>query len=418
MKRFLASVFALVFLISAAALADTVHLKDGGTISGKVEEKAGEVIITIRPGMTVSVKKDEVKKIVREETIQETYQKRLAQLKQNDAEEYYQLALWCKENGLRDERFFCLKKAIEIYPDHTGARKELGYVRYGDSWILQDELMATLKGLVKYKGRWMTPQEKKETEDEETRKEWRNKIRALILVITGKDDQTAKKAQEEFMAIRDPLAFDALEKALTHHSDYIRYKTAELLAAFPPDKVTTPLVERALTDSNKSIRAEAAKSLRNAQCATAYIHLLKAFFFHSSSTVRNNAVDALSLLKDKNSVAPLIESVAYEVRRVAEIPDSAPEIFLGSVTWKVVGYVEVTDAHGRKVSVPIIAKIVSGWSSGTTQVIEDVVFNLGAREILKALTDQDFNYSKPEWRNWWTKNKDKFDDWLNPKKEK
>jgi tetratricopeptide (TPR) repeat protein len=417
MKCFLASVFALFFL--ASALADTVHLKDGGTISGKVEERADEVIVTIRPGMSVTVKKDEIKQIVREETASETYQKRLSQLKKNDVEGYYQLALWCKENGLREECLFCLNKAIEIYPDHTGARKELGYVRYGDSWILQDELMANLKGLVKYKGRWMMPQEKKEVEEDQMRQEWSKRIRSLILAITGSDDKKAKKAQEEFMAIRDSLALDSLQKALTHRSDYIRYKTAQLLANFPPDNVTTPLVERALIDSDKSIRAQAAKSLRSAQCQTAYIHLLKAFFLNPSSAVRNNAVDALILLKDKNSVAPLIEAVAYESRRVAEVPLSAPEIFLGSVGWRVIGYKEVIDSHGGKVAVPIVARLASGWSSGGAgEAVEDVVFNLGAREILKALTDQDFNYNKPEWRNWWAKNKDKFDDWLNPKKEK
>ncbi|MFH1422062.1 MAG: hypothetical protein ABIH42_05050, partial [Planctomycetota bacterium] len=255
-------------------------------------------------------------------------------------------------------------------------------------------------------------------EKEDTRREWHKKIQQLTDIIIGIDEKSAKEAESEFMSIRDTLAFDAIEKIVTHRSDYIRYITVQLLANFKPDNITKILVERTLVDSCKAVRTESVKSLRAAECETAYTYLLKAFFYNTSSNVRNNAVDALCILKDKNSIAPLIEVIAYEPRMVVSAPNLAPDFFFGNISRKVIGYKIIVDSFGRKFEVPEIGTVLSSWSSGPPKrLVDNVIFNLGAREILKSLISQDFNYNKPEWRNWWKENESKFDRWLESKKD-
>ena len=81
---------------------------------------------------------------------------------------------------------------------------------------------------------------------------------------------------------------------------------------------------------------------------------------------------------------------------------------------------KILDVYGRAVDVPIIGNVTSGFGSGgtTEKLINDVIFNLGARLALQQITGQDFNYDKPGWRSWWKDNKDKFDPWMDEKKEK
>jgi hypothetical protein len=53
------------------------------------------------------------------------------------AEEWYQLALWCKQNGLTDRVEKNLRRAIRWDPDHALAREQLGFVLYdgkNDAW--------------------------------------------------------------------------------------------------------------------------------------------------------------------------------------------------------------------------------------------------------------------------------------------
>lgn len=90
-------------------------------------------------------------------TNEETYQEKLGQLKPDDAEGYYQLGLWCLKNKLDEQAKTQFNKVVELNPNHEGARKNLGYVKYKDKWMTQDEM--TAQGLVNYKEKWMTHEE-------------------------------------------------------------------------------------------------------------------------------------------------------------------------------------------------------------------------------------------------------------------
>lgn len=405
----LSVVVAFCLLTVSAAIADTVVLKEGGRVSGHVRVSRTEVVVRIRPGMEVSFPKEQVKEIIFEKTAHEKFKRRIEKLAPGDAAGLYSLGLWAKAKGLKEEAARCFREVVELEPDHAGARKELGYMRHEGKWMLLEEAMRK-KGLVNYKGRWVTPEEKEQLEKEGRTREVRKHVRHLITLLATGDRAAAQRAAQKYALIDDPAAVPVLAHGARHHKGQIRLLTVRTYGNFEPRLVTEPLVERAVADPRERIRAEAVKVLRKIKSRTAYIKILKDFYYNPDGDLRLLSMEALGALKDRNSVAPLIESVAYEARRVVRVSAGAPDTFVGTQSRKVIGYRRVADSFGRVVDVPIIGTVTSGFgSSGTvTKVVDDVIFNLGARLALKAITGQDFNYAKNEWRQWWKENKKNF----------
>src|SRR3990170_907170 len=148
--------------------ADVVHLTTGGKVEGKVTDLGSELKVE-GPIATATISKDRVVSIERKETSYEAYLNKLSELKADDLEGHYQLALWCKDKNLGTQARKEFEAVIRIDPDHENARKELGYVKYDGKWMTEDEAKMA-QGYVKYKGAWF------KKEDYEVRKEYDDKI--------------------------------------------------------------------------------------------------------------------------------------------------------------------------------------------------------------------------------------------------
>ncbi len=417
MKLFYVAIAVLV-LLPCVALADKVILKDGGEVIGKVVVTETEVEVTVREGMKVSIPKDQVKEIIFEKTPVEEFEERLAKIDAEDAAGFYELGLWAREQGLKEEARRTFEKVIKLAPDHAGARKELGYIRHEGEWVLYEEAMKD-KGLVRYKGRWVTPEKKKELEEEAAAAKLQKRVRWLITLLASESQDKVAKAAEEYSKIDSPHALPALKKGARHRKAFIRMLTIHVYGNFDSELVTKPLIGRALHDGDKEVRAEAVKVLLEIKSQTAYITLLDNFFYSKDGDVRVRAMDALGGLKDKNSVEPLIEAVSFTIKRVASVPVGAPNTYIGTQSRRVVGYSHLIDSHGRTVSVPVLGGLSTGIGPGRSgEVVDDVIFNLGARLALREMTGHDFNYEKQEWREWFAENKDKFGPYMEPKEDK
>jgi hypothetical protein len=145
----------LLLALAGPAAADEVQLKNGSKLEGAVQELGNKVLVDVGPG-TITLDRSEVQSIRRpDEQIQE-FDRRVKELKPDDASGYYQAYVWARQQpDMRIRAESLLKKALDADPNYEPARSALGYVNYKGAWLTQDEYKAVL-GLVRYQGQWVT----------------------------------------------------------------------------------------------------------------------------------------------------------------------------------------------------------------------------------------------------------------------
>ena len=147
---------AALVCLATLALGDVVYLKNGGSIEGQVVPTGDGVILKL-PAGEVRISSAAIERIERKPSALDEYQKRLAQLNQDDADAHSKLGAWARANGLKLQARGHFEKAIALNPNHAAARQALGYRLVGGKWLNEDEEMRA-RGLVKHDGQWMAPE--------------------------------------------------------------------------------------------------------------------------------------------------------------------------------------------------------------------------------------------------------------------
>src|SRR5882672_2773127 len=150
MKHFLLAAATLAAL-AASASADELILRNGSSFSGAVRESGDKVTIEMDLG-TMTFKKVDVRSIVRGDDVVKTFEEKSA--KADGARGLVEVALWGRENGLRNRADDLLDRVLRLDPDQPDARKALGYERVGGRWLRGDDLK-TAQGMVKLEGKWL-----------------------------------------------------------------------------------------------------------------------------------------------------------------------------------------------------------------------------------------------------------------------
>ena len=403
---------AVCVLATGVLFADTVHLKGGGKVRGKVIKNDWVVRVRTPDGKVVEFDPTVVERIVFDKDPAEEYEERLAKLAADDAEGYYRLGLWCRRENMKKRAERCFRKAVELEPDHTGARLALGYVRHGSDWVPLEEAM-TRRGLVKFRGRWVKPEERKAILFEESRREWRVKVKKLLRELHSPDPRDVNEAEKELRALKEEAALDWILEALKRERGArTRLILIATVSNYPIEKTGEALVKAALEDSSGDVRDAAVDVLRAKKCIWAYASFLKTLFYSSKERKRFAAMEALGRLKDKFSVEPLIAALVIKLRPARA--EGGPSCFVGSVQRKVVGYREFVDPRGRKFRIPIIATSSSGVGMGQSVEQPSEEHNYEAYNALKEVTGRNFHFDQDEWIEWWNKNKHRFDRFMNP----
>jgi hypothetical protein len=146
----------LSLALAGPAVADEVQLKNGSTLEGTVREDGKKVIVDIGSG-TITVDRSEVQSIHRiDEQLQSEYDRRLQAVKPDDANGYYQVYMWTRQQpGMKARSESLLRKALEADPNFEPANRAMGHISYKGAWLTPDEYKAAL-GLVRYQGQWVT----------------------------------------------------------------------------------------------------------------------------------------------------------------------------------------------------------------------------------------------------------------------
>ncbi|MBI5361252.1 MAG: DUF1570 domain-containing protein [Planctomycetes bacterium] len=107
------------------------------------------------------------------------YKEKLQALGPKDVDGHYNLALWCRDQGLMIEMRARLRWAVRLKPEHKNARELLGDIKENGIWFSKETAALEKKnGLIKYNEIWMldgTGRKLKYTADKaelDKRKDW------------------------------------------------------------------------------------------------------------------------------------------------------------------------------------------------------------------------------------------------------
>lgn len=401
----------LALVLAAVKLsADTIKLEGGRTIKGQVlNEKStkDKLVIKLLVGNAeVTIDRNQIQEIILEKSPREQYDEIKDQY-QDTAEDQFKLALWCEEHKLPKQRKLHLEKTIELDPDHAQAREKLGYVNRDGKWMTANELKEA-KGLVRYNGRYVTPQEKeileqkKRQDDEE--KEWHARVKMWKSWLTGNDQSKAHMGEERLRSIDDPQALEAVVGHLSKEKDEsLRVLMCEILGNLPGEQATIELVKRCIIDVSANVRYAATDKLAEREDPQA-VRMLVGALKSDHNTVVRRAAEALGAIGDASAVPALIDALVTKHKQI--VTRQGGGSFMGTQTPTIVDFEPVV-APGAVAFRPVIGYQAQGFgiSAPSQEVVTVPVENQEVREALVEITREDFGFSQAAWRAWLTSQK-------------
>ena len=159
----------LTLAAAAASRADDVVLANGNTLEGKARRDGDAVVVETSTG-TIRLYAKDVKSITPGPTKEDAYREQLAKAAPKDAAGHLAMADWARDHGLPSFERQHLKAVVGLEPDHAAARARLGFVRYEDRW-LTDEEYHLARGFVRVGGEWVSKDEVLRRESERRAKE-------------------------------------------------------------------------------------------------------------------------------------------------------------------------------------------------------------------------------------------------------
>ena len=178
-------------------------------------------------------------------------------------------------------------------------------------WVTRDELRAA-QGLVKYKGRWITPEEMANRVAEEkldqARASWQSRIKLMRHAIVNGPTDRRREAETQLMAIRDPDAVVPLYRVFAKDEPPLRILLAEVLSVIPDSAATAALGRMILAEPTTQVRSVIFEKLKDRDRPAVLKPLIRALN-SSDITVINRAAWTLGNLGDAEVVPRLIPAL-------------------------------------------------------------------------------------------------------------
>jgi hypothetical protein len=414
------------------ARADVFELTGGGKIEGvALPDPAPEGLILIQTMGSKSplkFRKEQIRQVIRQAGPLDDYLK-LRERASKDAGANYELGRWCERQKMAGLATVHFEAAIAADPDHAGAREKLGHVHHHGEWLTNDELKVK-QGWIKFKGRWMSPEEKDRLDQDETRSAenaaWARRIRVHLDALRRGPADRYQQAEAAILAIEDPLAVPALVKGFAKEKPELRMLMARSLSGIRGPESSRAMTDRLLIEGDPSVRSTLKEELSRRDDPAPVAQLVRSLRSEDQA-VRGRAADALAGLQVRRAVPNLIDSLVTVKRRLifTEEPVSGGGTGIGfsSVTPAPAnggggGIVSGTStgvattatavvAPGVSVLVPQPMAIGTGIGLGSgmqtqpaTRVVTKVFQNPEVLRALRTLTGEDFAYDVGAWKRW------------------
>lgn len=151
---------ALLALVAAPLLADEVHLKGGGRLTGEIVEQTAESVTVDVGAGRMTVRMSTVVRIDKSASPLQEYRTRAEALTDQDVEGWRELARWASNQGLGTQAREAYTHVTAVVADDAEANRGLGLVQQDGRWMTEEESYLA-RGFVKFEGEWMNPGEKK-----------------------------------------------------------------------------------------------------------------------------------------------------------------------------------------------------------------------------------------------------------------
>lgn len=396
----------LALAIGSSAQADVVKMRSGGELRGKIFKPSSDavdvVVIETTTGAVVTAEKSAVLLVATRPPVMEEYETRLRAIEETPSS-HVQLAEWCRRKGLLPQRTAHLQQALDLDSEFADAHRALGHEQRNGVWVdVEAEMQA--QGYVRYKGRYVTPQELElleKTKAELAREtEWSGKVRAWTLALATGSPAKRQDALEGIRRIDDVDAAPAVARfMLSHASRDIRNLGIQVLAETGGKKAATCLAKSAVLDDDVNLRDSAARGIAAEHRAAAWPYLMQQLKKSETEIVARAAI-ALAIVGDEACVASLIE--AMDVREPRRAVGGAPRMTPSFA------YDPLTGPTGdRYIDFdPLRASALQGeWQRAETAAAYRKAYiaarqQEAVRDALIQLTGQNFGFDQRMWRLW------------------
>ena len=376
----------LALVPGAPATADTVELARGGNLTGKVKRYEDFVIVQVDDDVQVAIRASRVRGVVTSDQLRRY--RELAATVGEDAEKHYQLARWCVTGDNvpgKSEQYknFHLRRAIEIDPEHSGARAALGFTKDGGQWVLRSKLMRD-RGMVLRAGDWEAAElaaieDVQDTTNVAVKKWIKDVSRMTAMVLRNPSSPKGQESLAALQAINDPTAAVAIAKQLRDSREKgnqprsLRMIWIKLLGKFRNSASTEALVRAGIEERDASIREAALDQLLQyggSSAQATYLPMLKS----NDNKLVNRAARALSWFPDPELALTYVDALVTEHKTVT--------------------------APGPGINTSFSADGGGGLSTGGKPIEKiDLVRNPSVLSLLKSVEpDVDHGYDETAWR--------------------
>lgn len=419
-----------------SAFADLVKLKNGGELRGtlldgvkSVKSIQGPVRVETLTGGIVTVSPDSVEIVAKRNPLIEVYERK-SRFLEDTVDEHWELQEWCRQNSLRQERELELAHILRLEPQHEPSHRLLGHIQHEGKWMSRDDAMAS-KGYVKYKGKYLFPQEVELLEMSQTQRAaelvWFKKFHQWKDWLHSGNSERQIAAKRELDLLKDPNAVNPLIKQFRNDQlDDVRLLFVRTLSRMGGPVAVQALVLQSLFDTSPVVRVAALEGIGKEGRKHAIPIYVKALKDELNAVVLRAAV-ALGHLAGREVVPDLIEALVtshvyrVQVREAAQLAPGA--IPVGSTTPVIVeepvdiplfvpgvpfamslsrpGTPYIPGSPGNATQPQVYQQPTPVTRVRTVQVTQDHE-NIEVLTALKKITGQDFSYDKRTWRLWWT----------------
>jgi len=407
------------------ARADVIMLRGGGQVQGKVvpdpRDKDKVQVWLLQGRKPLSLPRTRILEVVPKASPLDLYfvkQKKTAET----AQAQYDFGTWCEQNKLTDLARLHYEAALAIDKAFEPAHRKLGHIYHDGYWLTRDEL-SEKQGLVKYKGRWVSADEKakRDLEDKALAEQgaWVRRIKILRQAIVNGPADRRREAEAQLMAIREAEAVVPLLRVLGEDEPAQRILLAQVLSAIPAREASLALVKQVLAEPLSSVRSVVYDKLKERDDPSVVPRLIKALA-SSDIMVINRAAWVLGNLGAVEAVPKLITVLVTTEDQIVMVQPGngntgavggtgAAPLRLNNSNIAVLTPPAVSQgavAYGA-MGAPYYALPPGGGLETGAQIRQPeprlATFSYRNVEVLAALqkmTNQDFGYDMQSWRNW------------------